>query len=185
MGSDCTSSVCKTNICQCKNSSFFLFRVDLFCILAPTCSDGVKNQDETDVDCGGSACPKCAVSKVCKIAADCSSSVCKSNICQGKSSISWTFPNNSLIISAPTCSDGVLNQDETDTDCGGPKCLKCAVSKICKVGADCNSGVCTLNICQGNNSVSYNFEISHCLFQLQLALITLKIKMKQILIVVV
>ena len=31
------------------------------CNIFPTCNDGVKNQDETDVDCGGNKCSKCEV----------------------------------------------------------------------------------------------------------------------------
>jgi len=36
----------------------------------PTCSDGIKNSDETDVDCGGH-CGKCAPDKQCLVNADC------------------------------------------------------------------------------------------------------------------
>ena len=53
------------------------------CVSAPTCSDGIKNQDETDEDCGGETCGKCADTKVCNTASDCVSGVCKSNTCQG------------------------------------------------------------------------------------------------------
>ncbi len=53
-------------------------------VLAPTCADVIKNQDETDLDCGGETCPKCADTKVCNISLDCTSDVCTSNICQGK-----------------------------------------------------------------------------------------------------
>jgi hypothetical protein len=52
-------------------------------VLAPTCADGIKNQDESDLDCGGETCPKCADTKACNVAADCVSDVCMSNICQG------------------------------------------------------------------------------------------------------
>ncbi len=52
-------------------------------VLAPTCADGVKNQDETDKDCGGETCPQCADAKVCNAGSDCVSGVCTSNICQG------------------------------------------------------------------------------------------------------
>ena len=48
-----------------------------------SCTDKIKNQDETDFDCGGLICPKCNDTKVCKIARDCVSRVCTSNICQG------------------------------------------------------------------------------------------------------
>ena len=38
----CLSNVCAGDVCQ-----------------SPTCADGVRNQDETDVDCGGAACMEC------------------------------------------------------------------------------------------------------------------------------
>lgn len=50
-------------------------------------------------------------------------------------------------VAGPTCSDGVKNGSETDTDCGGPTCFPCTVSDQCKVGADCTSGNCVGNFC--------------------------------------
>jgi hypothetical protein len=55
----------------------------LFLISAPACNDKVKNQDETDQDCGGKKCPKCSDTKVCKVASDCAGGICTSNICRG------------------------------------------------------------------------------------------------------
>ena len=46
-----------------------------------TCSDGVKNGSESDVDCGGT-CPRCAVGKTCTSRNDCASSRCESGTCQ-------------------------------------------------------------------------------------------------------
>ncbi|HLL52587.1 MAG TPA: kelch repeat-containing protein [Myxococcaceae bacterium] len=40
-----------------------------------SCTDGVKNGNESDVDCGG-ACQQCAFGKTCAAAADCASGVC-------------------------------------------------------------------------------------------------------------
>jgi streptogramin lyase len=48
---------------------------------APTCSDGFKNGDETDVDCGGPACSPCLTGKKCTAPSDCEFGVCKSNVC--------------------------------------------------------------------------------------------------------
>ena len=45
-----------------------------------TCSDGVKNGSETDVDCGGS-CPRCADGKACLVANDCLSGTCSGAQC--------------------------------------------------------------------------------------------------------
>lgn len=40
------------------------------------CTDGIKNGDETDVDCGGS-CPRCAAGKSCQTRDDCQSAICE------------------------------------------------------------------------------------------------------------
>ncbi len=37
----------------------------------PTCSDGVKNAAETDVDCGGPTCPVCPAGQGCAASSDC------------------------------------------------------------------------------------------------------------------
>lgn len=48
---------------------------------AATCTDGVQNGDETDVDCGGLVCPGCADGERCAISRDCASSVCSDAAC--------------------------------------------------------------------------------------------------------
>ena len=50
------------------------------------------------------------------------------------------YCNNGTI----TCTDGALNGNETDTDCGGTCELKCGVGKICYNNTDCNSQLCLL-----------------------------------------
>ena len=83
-GSDCDSGVCSSGACQ-----------------VPTCSDGVANGPETDVDCGN-ACGTCPDGSTCAADTDCVNSICVASIC---------FP--------AVCGDGVQNGTETDTDCGG------------------------------------------------------------------
>src|SRR5688572_17453243 len=49
----------------------------------------------------------------------------------------------------PTCVDGVENGDETDLDCGG-SCApgrRCGDGLGCGGGGDCQSGVCTGQVC--------------------------------------
>jgi len=43
---------------------------------APSPTDGVKNGDESDVDCGGAGAPKCASGKGCSDGPDCASGAC-------------------------------------------------------------------------------------------------------------
>jgi hypothetical protein len=45
------------------------------------------------------------------------------------------------------CDDGVHNGDESDRDCGGPTCAKCALESSCVRGEDCTSDVCAAGAC--------------------------------------
>ncbi|MDD5547640.1 MAG: LamG domain-containing protein, partial [Candidatus Pacebacteria bacterium] len=47
----------------------------------PTCSDSTKNQDETDVDCGGDICDPCAEGLACSVNADCETVNCSGGTC--------------------------------------------------------------------------------------------------------
>jgi hypothetical protein len=100
-----------------------------------SCTDGVKNGAETDVDCGGS-CGPCAIAQLCATSSDCATGVCVGGHCQ-----------------SPTCSDGIKNGNETGVDCGGA----CFVAEICDgVDNDCNGTVddglgtttCGIGACQ-------------------------------------
>lgn len=44
------------------------------------CADGVKNDGESDVDCGGT-CPRCADGKTCASRGDCANALCVANTC--------------------------------------------------------------------------------------------------------
>ncbi|HVY47846.1 MAG TPA: lamin tail domain-containing protein [Minicystis sp.] len=64
-GSDCPSHVCSANhTCP-----------------AATCSDGVQNGDESDIDCGGSCAKKCAPNLHCMTGADCQLGACSNGLC--------------------------------------------------------------------------------------------------------
>ena len=104
-------------------------------LVAPTCGDGIKNQDETDIDCGGKVFPKCADGKTCLAGADCVGGKCQVGSCVG-------------------CADGKNDQDETDVDCGGKVCAKCVVGKQCLVAADCVSALCVKGVCAALQSCS-------------------------------
>jgi len=101
--------------------------------LGSTCSNGLKDGTETDVDCGGS-CPKCANGKNCNIGSDCQSGVCVGGVCH-----------------VPSCTDGIKDGSETDVDCGGASCPGCAVGKNCNIGSDCQSGFCAYGVCQATS----------------------------------
>src|SRR5206468_1813312 len=97
-------------------------------------TDGAKNGDETDVDCGGASthAPPCKEGQACVKGTDCETGACNTFACQ-----------------PPSSTDGVKNGDETDVDCGGTSTHApgCAQDKACKVGRDCADGVCTNDAC--------------------------------------
>ena len=41
------------------------------------CGDKIKDGDESDVDCGGKDCPRCAAGKQCDTTADCDGTPCE------------------------------------------------------------------------------------------------------------
>jgi hypothetical protein len=118
VAADCVSTVCTANKCIAT---------------AAACTDTVKNGTETDVDCGGACSTKCADGKTCAVAGDCVSTVCTANKC---------------IATAAACIDTVKNGTETDVDCGGACATKCARTKACTLATDCDTNVCTGNVCQ-------------------------------------
>ncbi len=57
----------------------------------PNCSDELKNQDETDIDCGGTTCAPCAEGKSCKLNRDCVKGFCADGVCNADKKLSGDF----------------------------------------------------------------------------------------------
>ena len=110
---ECVDSGCKLIIGRCLettdcNDENLICNSENNCISkVASCADGVKNGNETDIDCGGD-CSSCGNGSNCNSSADCASEVCSGNTCQ-----------------ASSCADGVKNGHETDVDCGGNDCPSC------------------------------------------------------------
>lgn len=105
---------------------------DLACATPDACrtstvADGIKDGDETDVDCGGSSPTKCASGKACLVAADCASGVCAAA---------------SKRCVAPRSDDFVRDGHGPEIGCGGPWDRKCAAGHACLVDSDCESNGC-------------------------------------------
>lgn len=112
---DCESGVCAGEAGACA---------------AASCEDSVKNQGESDADCGGEDCAPCADGRACAAGTDCQSAICSGGSC-----------------AAASCADSVKNQDETGADCGGENCAPCGAGLECASAADCASRVCVASGC--------------------------------------
>ncbi|MGE0789279.1 MAG: hypothetical protein AB7S26_26635 [Sandaracinaceae bacterium] len=98
---------------------------------AASCSDGMRNQDESDVDCGGVCGATCTPTEMCGDNGDCTTNICMGGTCQPMAS----------------CTDGTMNGSETDVDCGGAMCNPCDDGEACAANADCMSGFCNAMVC--------------------------------------
>ena len=157
-----------------------------------SCSDGIKNLDETDVDCGGH-CPACVQGKSCNLNRDCLTALCKKNVCTNPEPVSCfdelknqdetdvdcggsclrkcpdgqncllpkdcmsNYCNSFKLCLTPSCTDNEKNQDESDVDCGGSRCKKCIEGKACQKNEDCVTEVCTNQRC---DIKTYNFQMT-------------------------
>jgi hypothetical protein len=111
----CDSGTCQKTLCSgayCNTSLSYIdttkFKGFTLCKQPPTCFDGVKNQSEIGLDCGGPCAQDCCgdgVQNDQETGLDCGGPVC--GACQ------------------PMCSDGLLNSDEDFPDCGGSFCPAC------------------------------------------------------------
>ena len=107
------------------------------CVALPaSCTNRIQDEDESDVDCGGSSdCPRCIDGKKCTLGSDCVGGICHEK--------GWCE-------SLP-CANGKQDVGESDVDCGGLFCDACVIGKRCNVDRDCQSGVCDEGICQAQS----------------------------------
>jgi hypothetical protein len=118
------------------NGCVELFGLSNCVAIAPSCSDGIMNQDESSVDCGGSHCPPCVGGQTCNGNADCYTNSCVSGSC--------TF-----------CTTAASN-------CGGP-CPACPDNYACTAPTDCVSGHCGVPVgAPGCSSQTAICQPSHC-----------------------
>lgn len=113
---ECKSGECKNGLCTAPIGN----------PAVPGPNNGIKDNGETDVDCGGPNAPACAAGKACASPDDCADKYC---------------PEASpRVCVTPKSDDGVMNGTETDVDCGGgapTNAPKCGVGKTCLVDSDC------------------------------------------------
>jgi hypothetical protein len=116
---------------------------------ASSCANGVRDGDETDLDCGGKVCPACANGRTCAAAQDCVSQACTDAKCTNDAGCSdgtreafvsavifpniaacaggWSIPGLGTT-TTPACGRGSGNSSSNPTGKG------CSVADLCQVG---------------------------------------------------
>jgi hypothetical protein len=119
---DCDSRVCRAEGCAEGLNG---------CCQAPTCTDRVRNGNESGTDCGGPDCPLCPDLATCRQDSDCSNGNCDAR---------------GICIS---CGDNAVDGTETDIDCGGtdPACRRCNPGQRCQSNDDCLNTQCVSGVC--------------------------------------
>ena len=109
------------------------------CAACVTCNDGIQNQGETGIDCGGpcAACPTCndGIQN------------------QGEEGVDCGGPCNNAC-PEPTCDDGIQNGDELGVDCGGANCPECAADACAYYGSGPWDFIPAPTACGMNNAVN-------------------------------
>jgi hypothetical protein len=114
----------------------------------PHCTDGQKDDSETDVDCGGNeispGCPaRCGDGQGCITDCDCGGGeVCTVKMGVKVCGVSPTEAGAPDCSSVFICQDHKKNGAESDIDCGGPDCPACPDGKTCTGDTDCANGYC-------------------------------------------
>ena len=109
---------------------------------ADLCTNGVRDGDESDIDCGGDVCGACTLGDDCGGDDDCMSGICDtlgSNTCEEANACGNGVPET-----GESCDDGgVIAGDGCDANClkeGGVGC---------NFGTECASGSCNaMNVCE-------------------------------------
>jgi hypothetical protein len=104
------------------------------------CSDGKKDDQETDVDCGGPDCPPCTDDRRCATASDCQSNGCSGGVCKPQSACDSPLAN---------CDGSVLTGCNVHLDSDPANCGAC--------GARCSSRapLCVQGVCAAEVKLGY------------------------------
>jgi hypothetical protein len=99
------------------------------------CTNGVKDTNESDADCGGnSKCDRCAANGKCNASSDC------------EDPLFCALSGTSKRCTEPSCNDDLQNGSETGVDCGGG-CTACDVGVKCDDNNDCTGKYCKDGVC--------------------------------------
>ena len=96
------------------------------------CSDGTKNNEETDVDCGGTTCAPCELAKACAKADDCASGFCADDVCC----------NAACDADCDACTAALKESGDEDGTCGPSKAETECGDATCAEGVATSRGAC-------------------------------------------
>jgi hypothetical protein len=109
--------------------------------------------------CQNGCVRKCPAGEPCKYDSDCQTnlycgpaSLCAALLgpgatCNADKHCQSGLCNLTCVALDATCGDGLLDGTETDVDCGGPACVRCAAKGACLHASDCKSMNCINNVC--------------------------------------
>jgi cysteine-rich repeat protein len=125
-----------------------------FCVMGTcvSCSDGARNGDETDVDCGGS-CGPCAQGLSCGAEADCGTGFCAGGVCCNEA-CGDTCVRCDLEGARGICAYVPENEAHEARACGGTSvcdgkgACKRVTGEACGKGIECLSGRCLGRVCE-------------------------------------
>ena len=109
------------------------------CVVA-SCTDTAQNGNETDIDCGGSDCPRCAAGARCELPSDCLNDACNDGRCVPE------LCGNGTVDPDEACDDG--GESATcDADCTPVECRdgvrNATAGEECDDGNASNNDNCT------------------------------------------
>ncbi|MBL9015037.1 MAG: DUF4215 domain-containing protein [Myxococcales bacterium] len=116
----------------------------------PTCNDGIQNQGETAIDCGGTGngCQRCANTVACTMGTDCASGFCNgSNVCAPVPAVC----GNGAIETGEVCDYGPGKNNNTFCSSGSAPAYNtpCASCNSCTMVNVITGGVCGDNTKNG------------------------------------
>jgi hypothetical protein len=131
------------------------------------CANGYKSGSETDVDCGGSACGKCAQGLKCLAGSDCTTGFCADGVCCNSACTGACKACTSAKTgqTTGTCANSTDGTDP-DNECPYTASSTCGTTGYCKAGAceyygnttTCSTATCSsavespADLCNGSGS---------------------------------
>ena len=123
-------------------------------VLMGACGPAVRHGGDSDNEstctpnCSHEGAVRCngSVREVCQLAASGCVEWVAIQDCSSQGLVCVESQGDTQCAQAESCSDGVLNQDESDVDCGG-SCDPCPTGRRCHADSDCASGYCRGGTC--------------------------------------